>query len=179
MLSVESKGKGFKGDSCSFRLDESKRGKGTRSSSTPSKSQTKGDQTNVSGRDPVSPSHLSLEDRRRRLKELKAKTECRACGGKGHWAHDRECAMSSSSLSNQNQTRTASMATRQHLPNQANRVGVCFVLNDYSDDPDTSAVWVGQNVPLPTESAEQLPPLTSRRVVLSTIMPWMTTANHG
>ena len=35
------------------------------------------------GRYLVCPSHLSLEDRRRRLKELKAKTECRACGRKG------------------------------------------------------------------------------------------------
>ena len=32
---------------------------------------------------------------------------------------------------------------------------MCFVLNDYSDDPDTSAYMVGQNVPLPTESARQ------------------------
>ena len=51
---------------------------------------------------PVRPSHLSLEDRRRRLKELEAKTECRACGRKGHWANDRECAISSSSSSTQN-----------------------------------------------------------------------------
>ena len=73
------------------------------------------------GRYPVQPSHLSLEDRRRRLKELKAKTECRICGRKGHWANDRECAMSSSSSSTQNQTRTARMATRQQLANQANQ----------------------------------------------------------
>ena len=38
---------------------------------------------------------FAREDRRRRLKELRAKTECRACGRKGHWAHDRECAVSS------------------------------------------------------------------------------------
>ena len=31
----------------------------------------------------VRPSHLSLEDRRR-LRKLKAKTACRACGRKGH-----------------------------------------------------------------------------------------------
>ena len=31
-----------------------------------------------------------------RLKKLIAKTDWRACGRKGHWAHDRECAMSSS-----------------------------------------------------------------------------------
>ena len=35
------------------------------------------------------PSRLSLEDRRQRLKELKAKNECHACGRKGQWAHDR------------------------------------------------------------------------------------------
>ena len=69
------------------------------------------------GRYLLEPSHLSLENLRRRLKELKAKTECRACGRKGHWANDRECAMSLSS-STQNQTRTARMATRQQLTNQ-------------------------------------------------------------
>ena len=36
------------------------------------------------GRYPVRPSQLSLEDRRRRSRELKAKTECRACGRMGH-----------------------------------------------------------------------------------------------
>ena len=57
------------------------------------------------GRYLVRPTHLSLEDRRRRSRELKAKTECRACRRKEHWAHDRECAMSPSSSSSQNQTR--------------------------------------------------------------------------
>ena len=52
------------------------------------------------GRYPVRPSHLSLEDRRR-LGELKAETECRACGRNGHWANDHECAMSSSNSSTQ------------------------------------------------------------------------------
>ena len=104
---------------------------------------------------PVRPSHLSLEDRRRRLRKLKAKTECRACGRKGHRAHDRECAMSPSSSPSQNHTRTARVSTRQHLSNQANQVGVCFVLNDYSDDPATSTYMVGQNVPLPLESVKQ------------------------
>ena len=48
-------------------------------------------------------------------------------------------------------------ATRQHLTSHANQVGVYFVLNEYSDDPDTSALVVGQNVPLPTEATEQIP----------------------
>ena len=43
------------------------------------------------------PSCFPLEDRRQRLRELKATIECVACGRKGHWAHDRECAMSPSS----------------------------------------------------------------------------------
>ena len=107
------------------------------------------------GKYPVRPSLLSLEDRRRRLSELKAKTEYRACGRMGHWAHHRECAMSPSSSSTQNQTRTARITTQQHLSNQAKKVGMCFVLNDYSDDPNTSAYMVGRNVPLARESAGQ------------------------
>ena len=55
--------------------------------------------------------------------------------------------MSSSSSSTQN----------QHLSNQANQAGVCFILNDHSDDPDTSAFLVGQDVLLPTEPTEQTP----------------------
>ena len=43
------------------------------------------------GKLPVRPSRLSLVDRRQGLRELKAKTECHACGRKGHGAHDREC----------------------------------------------------------------------------------------
>ena len=48
------------------------------------------------------------------------------------------------------------MATRQHLTDRANQAGACFVLNEYSDDPDASAYLVGQNVPLPTETTEQI-----------------------
>ena len=111
---------------------------------------------------------------------------------KGHRANDRECAVSSSSSSTQNQTRTARMATRQHLSNQANQVGVCFVLNECSDDPDTSAYMVGQNVPLPTEPTEQIPltptasaavdikntPTFDVRVMDDNDEPWSTEADH-
>ena len=81
-------------------------------------------------------------------------------GRKGHWAQDRECAMSpspplpSSSSSSQDQGRTARMTTQHHLSNRAKQVGVWFVLNDNSDDPDTSVYMVGQNVPLPTEAVK-------------------------
>ena len=63
--------------------------------------------------------------------------------------------MSPFSSSTHNQTRTARMAARQHLSNQSNQVGVCFVLNDNSDDTDTSSNMVGINVPEPTESSKQ------------------------
>ena len=76
------------------------------------------------GRYPVRPSHLLLEDRRRRLR-TEAKTECRACGRKGHLAHDRECGMTPSSSSSQNQARTARI-TQQHLSNQAKQVAMCL-----------------------------------------------------
>ena len=104
---------------------------------------------------PVRPSHLSLKDRRRRLRELREKIDCRACGRKRRRAHDRECAMSPSSSSTQSQTRTARMTTQQHLSNKTKKIGMCFVLSDYSDEPDTSAYMVGQNVPLPNESRDR------------------------
>ena len=65
--------------------------------------------------------------------------------------------MSSSNSCTQNQTRTARMATREQLTDRANRIGACFVLNEYSDDLDTSADMVGQHVLLPTETTEQMP----------------------
>ena len=76
-------------------------------------------------------------------------------GTLGHIIADVQCLLSA-------KTRHVQLvwATRQHLFNQANQVGVCFVLIDYSDDRDTSAYTVGQHVPLPTESAKQTP-LTS------------------
>ena len=82
------------------------------------------------GRYPLRPSHQSLEDRRRRLKELKAKTECRACGRKGHWQMitNVQCLL---------QAHLHKITTRQQPANQANQAGVCLVLNEYSDDPDT------------------------------------------
>ena len=36
-------------------------------------------------------SQLSLEQRRDRLSQLKQKSKCLRCGGKGHWAGDPEC----------------------------------------------------------------------------------------
>ena len=35
--------------------------------------------------------NLSLDERRRRLQELKKRTKCTACGQTGHWAGDKEC----------------------------------------------------------------------------------------
>ena len=32
-----------------------------------------------------------MEERRKKLKELKGRTKCSACGEKGHWAGDQEC----------------------------------------------------------------------------------------
>ena len=100
--------------------------------------------------------------------------------------------MSFSSSSTQKQTRTARMATRQHLSNQTNQVGACFVLNDFSDDPDTSAYIVGQHAPLPTETTEQVPLTPTASAAVDTKdtatfnyramddndEPWATEADH-
>ena len=48
---------------------------------------------NKSGKYPIRPSNLALEDRRKMLAELKAKTPCKVCGRKGHWRGDKECTM--------------------------------------------------------------------------------------
>ena len=45
------------------------------------------------GRYPIRPSNLTIEDRRKKLAELKAKSECKACGRKGHWRGDKQCTM--------------------------------------------------------------------------------------
>ena len=84
------------------------------------------------------------------------------------------------------------MATRQQLTDRANQIGACFVRNEYSDDPDTSAYMVGQNVPLPTEPTEQIPltPTASAAVDIKNTAifndgamdyngePWATEADH-
>ena len=36
-------------------------------------------------------SHLTLDQRREKLKSLKAKSKCMRCGALGHWAGDPEC----------------------------------------------------------------------------------------
>ena len=33
----------------------------------------------------------TLEDRKRRLQEIKARTKCKVCGERGHWAGDSAC----------------------------------------------------------------------------------------
>ena len=43
------------------------------------------------GKGKVVRSHLTLEQRREKLKSLKAKSECMRCGALGHWAGDPEC----------------------------------------------------------------------------------------
>ena len=43
------------------------------------------------GKGKVVRSHLTLEQRRDKLKAVKAKSKCLRCGGAGHWAGDAEC----------------------------------------------------------------------------------------
>ena len=37
------------------------------------------------GNHPICPSNFTMEDRRKKLAESNAKTECKGCGRKGHW----------------------------------------------------------------------------------------------
>ena len=92
------------------------------------------------------PTHLSLEDRRRRTERTESeKLNVVLVVEKDIGRMIASGAMSPSSSSSQNRTRTARMTTQQHLSSQAKKVTMCFILNDYSDDPDTSVYMVGQN----------------------------------
>ena len=35
--------------------------------------------------------HLTMEERKARVQQLKSKTQCRRCGQTGHWANDPQC----------------------------------------------------------------------------------------
>ena len=37
------------------------------------------------------PSNLSIDERKKKLRELKKRTQCKVCGRSGHWAGDPEC----------------------------------------------------------------------------------------
>ena len=52
---------------------------------------------------PIRPSNLSIEDRRRKLADLKEKAHCKDCGRRGHWKGDAKCTVSKT----QQQPRTA------------------------------------------------------------------------
>ena len=43
------------------------------------------------GKDKNKGNNLSLEERKKRLAELKSRTNCQACGARGHWAGDDTC----------------------------------------------------------------------------------------
>ena len=45
------------------------------------------------GKGKIVKSHLSIEQRRQKLSEIKAKSKCLRCGGLGHWAGDPQCKM--------------------------------------------------------------------------------------
>ena len=34
---------------------------------------------------------MSVDDRRKKLKEIKSRSTCKSCGKRGHWAGDQEC----------------------------------------------------------------------------------------
>ena len=84
---------------------------------------------------PIRPSNLSLQDRRKKLAELKAKTTCKLCGRKGHWAGDPGCSMS------KQDTKVARMATRMSSYHQAVANPSYFTINeDESDDGKTACL---------------------------------------
>ena len=72
---------------------------------------------------------MSLDERRKRLKDLKARTKCQACGKVGHWAGDPECPLKGKTPQNKKpfKPKTGHMAARE---------SDCSSVNSSSDDSD-------------------------------------------
>ena len=77
---------------------------------------------------------VSLEERKRKLKELKKRTNCQACGETGHWAGDPECRKGKSSSSSSTTQKTANLALGFDASNDDDRRGYPAILEEYDDD---------------------------------------------
>ncbi len=53
---------------------------------------------------------MSLEERKKRLMELKSRTSCQACGQRGHWARDPECPKHGTNKSEESSSSTGFLA---------------------------------------------------------------------
>ena len=99
------------------------------------KSFNKGRGKGSKGKYPIRPSNLSIKDRRKKLQEWKAKSECKACGLKGHWRGDRQCTM----------TKTAQLSVRDLSSitgSSQYAVADCTVCFDDQDDGETLTAFV-------------------------------------
>ena len=131
------------------------------------------------GKYSVRPSYLPLEDSRRRLTDVKAERECRACGREGHWADDRACTMSSTATSSQNATRSGRMTVQGRPSSQTPKSKTCFLLFD--DGDDLNAFMTNKEVPLLARQTLLAPRAAD---ILTTVLtmddddPWSQEAGH-
>ena len=110
------------------------------------------------GKFPVRPSCFAIGGSSTTTERTERKNEYRACGRKGLWTNDRECAMSPSSLSSTTQTRTVRMTAQLHPSSQAKEGHNVFPFSMISAMTlKHSRTWPVENEPLPTESTGQTP----------------------
>ena len=90
--------------------------------------QRRGKGLNAGGKDWSGKRNLSLEERKRKLAELKPRTRCQACGQQGHWAGDRQCPRSKGSGGGKGSTQMAATAVTYQIP-------VRMLTEGHADDP--------------------------------------------
>ena len=88
---------------------------------------------------PIKRSTLSREDRRKKLKELKAKSQCKRCGETGQWQGDPEC---KARRCTQQPTASFAIAAAAYLSQEVSCIdrSHCFSLGGTLDVNSTSLV---------------------------------------
>ena len=110
--------------------------------------------------------HLTMEERKARVQQLKAKTQCRKCGQMGHWANDPQCPKSfrkgkgksvgSPSSSHGSSTTTGSPKSGKGKSGKGDKPRtVYFTINEYDhEESDGKSTYEANMVMKSTEREE-------------------------
>ena len=120
---------------------------------------------------PVRPSNLSIEDRRKKLAELKAKSECKACGRKGHWKGDKQCTMTKTGM-----FAVASVSQSIPIPNNRPSSSGMRMMIDIDEEGESVAYVAVQGGALPKPVAKAVQQAETRTASIAfeepTSMDW-------
>jgi hypothetical protein len=104
-----------------------------------SKGEGDGGEPDGKGKRPIRPSHLSIQDRREKLLERKAKMDCDSCGRKDRSAGDPACSMGKSGSSTTTKTSTVRQANLWVREGYGLPIGVSKVVDTDDEGSDHDA----------------------------------------